>query len=182
MISSAEKTKVLTRMALCTALLCISCYLVVPLPFTPVVITLQTLMINTFALLLTPRQTACVLGLYLLLGTCGLPVFAGGNAGPGVFLGPTGGYLVGFFVSGCVISLLKGKEVNLVRWLFLTVVVGIFLVDLFGVLFLAYWSNSSLPAAIMTGAVPFLPGDIFKAVAATFVAMALHRVFVHQTS
>lgn len=176
MISTTERTRMLTRMALCTALLCISCYVVVPLPFTPVVITLQTLVINILALLLTPHQTACVMGLYLLLGTCGLPVFAGGNAGPGVFLGPTGGYLVGFFVSACVISLLKGKEVNIVRWLFLTVVVGIFLVDLFGVLFLAYWGNSSISAAIMTGAVPFLPGDIFKAVAGTFVAVALHRV------
>lgn len=180
MLSTTERTRTLTRMALCTALLCIACYVAIPLPFTPVVITLQTLVINLIALLLPPRQTAGVLGLYLLLGTCGLPVFAGGSAGPGVFLGPTGGYLVGFFVSGCVVSMLKGKDVNILRWLGLTVVLGIFLVDLFGVLFLAYWGNSSIPAAVMTGAVPFLPGDIFKAVTATVVAAALQRVLARQ--
>lgn len=89
----------LTKIALCVALLCVSSYIAIPLPFTSVVLTAQTLVINVVALILTPVQSACAVGLYILLGICGLPVFAGGTAGIGRIIGPTGGFIVGFLVA-----------------------------------------------------------------------------------
>ena len=69
-------------MALLTALICVSAYIVIPLPFTPASLTAQTLVVNLIALLLTPRQAAFTMVVYILLGLTGLPVFSGGMGGP----------------------------------------------------------------------------------------------------
>ena len=58
----------LTKMALLTALICVSAYIVIPLPFTPASLTAQTLVVNLIALLLTPRQAAFTMVVYILLG------------------------------------------------------------------------------------------------------------------
>ena len=64
-------TMELTKMALLTALICVSAYIVIPLPFTPASLTAQTLVVNLIALLLTPRQAAFTMVVYILLGlTC----------------------------------------------------------------------------------------------------------------
>ena len=91
-----RKTSGLTKIALCTAMLCVASYIVIPLPFTPVVLSMHTLAVNLAGLILKPKHAACVIGLYLLMGLAGLPVFAGGTAGIGKLLGPTGGFYFGF--------------------------------------------------------------------------------------
>ena len=70
-------TMELTKMALLTALICVSAYIVIPLPFTPASLTAQTLVVNLIALLLTPRQAAFTLFVNLLWRLTGLPVFSG---------------------------------------------------------------------------------------------------------
>uniref|UniRef100_UPI002580E7FB biotin transporter BioY n=2 Tax=Oceanithermus sp. TaxID=2268145 RepID=UPI002580E7FB len=65
-----------------------------PLPFTPVPVTLQTLGVLLVGAALGSRLGAQALGLYLAAGAAGLPVFAGGGAGVGWLAGPTGGYLL----------------------------------------------------------------------------------------
>ena len=75
-------TMELTKMALLTALICVSAYIVIPLPFTPASLTAQTLVVNLIALLLTPRQAAFTMVVYILLGLTGLPVFSGAMGGP----------------------------------------------------------------------------------------------------
>ena len=82
------RTAELTQMALLTALLCISAYIVIPLPFTPVSLTAQTLMVNLIALLLTPQQAAFTIGAYILLGLAGLPVFSRRHGRPWKALWP----------------------------------------------------------------------------------------------
>ena len=57
----------LTKMALLTALICVSAYIVIPLPFSPASLTAQTLVVNLIALLLTPRQAAFTIVVYMLL-------------------------------------------------------------------------------------------------------------------
>mgnify|MGYP000947561377 CR=1 FL=1 len=61
----------LTKMALLTALICVSAYIVIPLPFSPASLTAQTLVVNLIALLLTPRQAAFTIVVYMLLGLSG---------------------------------------------------------------------------------------------------------------
>ena len=76
----------------------------VSVPMWPVPITLQTLAILTVGLSLGARLGAATLGLYLMEGAMGLPVFANGGAGLAYMAGPTGGFLIGFalmaFVAG----------------------------------------------------------------------------------
>ena len=70
----------------------------ISLPVGTVPLTLQVFVVVLVALLLPPRWAAATIGVYLLLGALGAPVFASGRAGLGVLFGPTGGYLFGFLV------------------------------------------------------------------------------------
>lgn len=73
----------LTVMALFAALLCVSSYISIPLPFSAVSLTLQTLIINMIAILLPPKKAGLTVLVWMLLGLAGLPVFSGGMGGAG---------------------------------------------------------------------------------------------------
>jgi len=74
------------------------------LPLYPVPITLQSLFTYLSGAVLGPWLGALSQVIYILLGAIGLPIFAGGKAGFGTLLGPTGGYLFGFVVASLVIG------------------------------------------------------------------------------
>ena len=83
--------------ALGTALLTLSAKINLPLPYVPM--TLQTLVVLALGAAYGSRLAAATVGLYLLEGLLGLPVFAGALAGPAYMVGPTGGFLAGFLVA-----------------------------------------------------------------------------------
>ena len=89
----------MTAMGLMAALLCVSSYIVIPLPFTAVSITAQTMVVNLIGMILGPADTAAVFLVWILLGAAGAPVFSGGSGGVGSLLGPGGGYIAGFFAA-----------------------------------------------------------------------------------
>ena len=122
----------LTKMALLTALICVSAYIVIPLPFTPASLTAQTLVVNLIALLLTPRQAAFTMVVYILLGLTGLPVFSGGMGGPGKLFGPTGGYIMSWIPAVMLMSWLKGKYYSFKRYCLVTILVGMPVIYLIG--------------------------------------------------
>jgi len=85
----------------------------IPLPFTPVPITLQTLMVLISGAMLGPYYGALSMIIYLMLGAIGLPVFAGGSSGVAALLGPTGGYLFSYPVAAFVVGfMLQKKKLN----------------------------------------------------------------------
>ena len=92
-MSKPFSARELAEIALGAALICVCSWLTIPgaIPFT-----LQSFAICLLAALLGLRGSLGALGLYLLLGAVGLPVFSGFRNGLGVLLGPTGGYLIGF--------------------------------------------------------------------------------------
>mgnify|MGYP001612667683 FL=1 len=105
----------------------------IPLPFTPVPITLQTLMVLLSGAMLGPVYGALAMIVYLVLGAIGLPVFAGGSSGVGALLGPTGGYLFSYPVSAFVIGyMLQKKKLNsfLRYFSFFVIVLLVFVVSL----------------------------------------------------
>lgn len=106
----------LTKIAICIALLCVSAYISFPLPFTPAMVTAMTIVINVIAFTLTPKEAFITVGIYLLMGIVGLPVFGGGASGISKILGPTGGYYFGFWIAPVVMSLVKGKGVSFKRY------------------------------------------------------------------
>jgi len=81
----------------------------VPLPFTPVPGTLQTLAVLLAGLFLGARAGAASQVVYLSIGLAGIPVFALPGAGPGYLLGPTGGYLLGFAVAAWVTGSISAR-------------------------------------------------------------------------
>lgn len=169
----------LTKMALCVALLIVSGFIRFPVPISPTPVTAQTLMVNLVALILLPQQAAMTVGVYLLLGVVGLPVF-GGSGGIGAFTGVSGGFLIGFFVAAVLVSFLNVKlktviRQSQVRALLTTIVVGMPVTYLCGCLMMVFGYQMSVPAALMAGVVPFIVGDIIKCVGATVLALALNK-------
>lgn len=117
-------TQELTKMALLTTMICISAYIVIPLPFTPVTLTAQTLVVNLICPAFNPGQAVFSIVIYLLLGLIGLPVFSGGMGGPAKLFGPTGGYLLAYLVAVALMSWLKGKRYHFIRYSAVTILVG----------------------------------------------------------
>lgn len=171
--SSRNKIHRLTMMALLTALLCVSAYIIIPIQ--PVPIVLITFVACLVGFLLTPAEAFLVMVVYVLLGVIGLPVFSGGRAGLGVILGPSGGYILSWPIAYTLLSWLKGKTPGFWSYTWRAVIITIPLVYVMGVAGLMIVANMPLDKAIMVGVLPFIPGDIIKAAAAAWLAITLRR-------
>lgn len=169
------KTKDLTKISLCVALLCISSYIVIPLPFSLASITAQTIIVNLIGLIMLPKEAFITMFTFILLGACGLPVFSGGTGGIGRLFGPTGGYLLGYLIAAVVISLLKGKEVNIKRYLFITMIVGIPIIYLCGLTTMKIYMKGNLIQLLTASVFPFIPGDILKCILGSYIAVVLNK-------
>jgi biotin transport system substrate-specific component len=142
----------------------------IPLPFTVVPITGQTLGVALTAAALGGKRGALALLTYLGEGAVGLPFFAGGAGGWGKIAGPTGGYLIGFVIAAFVVGSLceRGWDRSIPRAA-LAFLIGDALVFLVGVPWLALSLGLSLTNALATGLMPFIPGDLIKISLATLV-------------
>ena len=172
------KTKDITKMALCVAILCVTSFLVVPLPFTPVVISFHTIAVNIIGLILTPMQAGVTILLYLLMGLIGLPVFSAGTAGPGKLFGPTGGFYFGFLFAVIAISLLRGKKISIKRYATVSILVGIPIQHVCAILGMCIHNGGNVAAAFATVSLPFIIGDIIKCMMASVVGVSLNKVIV----
>lgn len=151
-----------------SALIALSAQVAVPLPFSPVPVTGQT-----FAVLLVgaalgrTRGSAAVLA-YLAEGAAGLPVFAGGLAGPAMLLGPTGGYLFGFLPAAWICGALaeRGWDRHLLGTL-AAMTAGDLAIFAVGVPWLARFVGAE--NALAFGFAPFLVGNLAKIVLAAGV-------------
>jgi len=139
----------------------------VPLPFTPVPGTLQTLAVLLAGALLGARAGAASQAVYLFMGVAGLPVFALPGAGPGYLLGPTGGYLLGFvgaaYVTGSVLVRLRPLGLPAAALAFLA---GCAAVYACGIAWLDVLMGDP-GAALRAGLLPFALFDLAKIVVAT---------------
>ncbi len=174
-MQSNQRIYQLVMAALVTAILCILAPLSIPIPFSPVPLTLTNLVL-LFAVYLLPWKWAwfsCLI--YLLLGTVGLPVFSGFSGGLGKLAGPTGGYLVGFLlqvpISGLFLEHFRFRRLPCA----LGMILGIAACYALGTVWLALQMHLSLGAALLTGVIPYLPGDAVKIVAALFLGPVLSR-------
>lgn len=163
----------LTAVGVMTGIMCVLAPLTVPVG--PVPISLMNLILF-FALYILGRNRAIGSYLtYLLLGMVGLPVFSGFTSGPGKLFGPTGGYLIGFlpmlYVTGTLFQRFCRK-----RWsCFAAMLLGCVICDLFGTVWLSVQANLGFGAAIATGVIPFIPGDLLKIAAAAWAGPQICR-------
>ena len=148
-------------------------------------ITLQTLAVALTAMILGPWRGFAATALYVIVGLAGLPVFAGGASGLGVLAKPSAGYLLAFplaalligFLTRIVLTRTEGR--NGLRWalLLLAGLAGSFVfVHPMGIAGIALNAGLPLDKAFLADLV-YWPGDIIKNIAASFVALAVHRAF-----
>lgn len=150
-----------------TALTVASAYATIPLPFTPVPLTLQTFAVLVGAAALGAERAVLAQVLYIALAVAGFPVLAGGAGGREEVMGATGGYLLGFVVASYVVGRISAAGASTkTSTTALAYVAGSLVIYTLGAPWLAYVTGNTLTWAIANGVVPFLIGDAIKAVAA----------------
>ncbi len=143
----------------------------VPLPFTPVPGTLQTLPALLAGLFLGARAGAASQLLYLSVGLAGLPVFSLPGAGPAYLLGPTGGYLAGLVAGAWVTGrVARGRGALRAGARILPLLAGTVAVYLCGLSWLAVYLGGDVAGALGAG---FFPFALF-ALAKIAVAAGIH--------
>ena len=136
----------------------------IPLPFTPVPVTLQTLAVLMAGCILGSGRGALAVLAYLGEGCAGLPVFSGGRAGAAHLFGPTGGFLLGFLAAAYVVGLLAERGMLRHRiGAALALIAGNIVLYFPGVLWLGAYTG--MDKALSLGMMPFLAGDALKIMA-----------------
>ncbi len=160
------------------AILCILGPLSLPLPFSPVPISLTMIGIYLAVYAVGMWKGTVAVCLYLLLGLVGLPVFSGFSGGPAKLLGPTGGYLIGFLftalISGFFIDRFwKNRLVSI-----LGMILGIGVAYVFGTVWLAYVAGMTFSQALAAGVIPYVGFDLIKIIILAIVGPELKKVLI----
>jgi biotin transport system substrate-specific component len=151
-----------------TALVAAAAQVAVPLPGTPVPLTLQPLAVLIVGGVLGPWLGASSLILYLALGAAGLPVFTPvGLPGVARLIGPTGGYLLAYPLAAHAVGRLAGDGARVGR-IALAALLGLVLIHLGGLAQLLVLTGS-LSRAAQFGTLPFLLGDSVKLILAVLI-------------
>jgi len=152
------------------------------LPWSPVPVTGQTFAVLLAGVLLGRWWGGASMAIYAGLGAAGLPWFAGWGGGLGYIAGPTGGYIIGFILAALFLGHFTDKYIrsrSFLSMLGLMLFANFILIYVPGLLQLGLWVNlikgepASLSSLLMMGAIPFIAGDITKAVAAAAIARGI---------
>ena len=182
---SLFETRQLTTTALLIALMVVSAYIVIPVG--PIPVTLQSGVVLLSGALLGRQYGAICQSVYVAMGLIGLPVLAGGRAGPGMVFSPSFGYLIGFIAAAYVTGALLERRDNPSRIQALAAMtLGALTILLFGAAYLALYLNVVLGTSpgwigtLAAGVLPFLVGDAAKVLAAAAVFPTLRRLGVRR--
>jgi biotin transport system substrate-specific component len=150
-------------------LTCLGAFVRIPLPFTPVPLTLQTFFVLLSAVCLGGSLAAISQSSYLFLGLLGLPVFTGAGSGLLYLSGPTGGYILGFILS----AYLLGKFIKYIGdslfFNFASIFIASMIILFCGVIWLKLILGFPLKRLLVIGFLPFLPGDLIKSLAVSLI-------------
>ena len=164
--------------AIMATIISVMAIITVPLPFTPVPISLATMGVMLAGALLQVVDGMISVFVYLTLGILGLPVFAGFKSGIATLIGPTGGFLVGYIMLAFGIGFLlkvflktfKPMAANL-----LAMTISNIILYTFGCVWYIIYAKVGVAAALTSCVIPFLLGDAFKIIiASTISARYLH--------
>ena len=168
------KTKQMVLIALMTAVTCVLGPLSIPLPFSPVPISLTNFAIFLAIFVLGMKNGTISFIIYLLLGAVGVPVFSSFRGGLQVLAGPTGGYLIGFIFLALIMGFaLDHFDRKLVPTI-IGMIIGMVVCYAFGTVWLAKLLSLSFKEGLMMGVIPYLAGDVAKIVIAAIVGPKLY--------
>jgi len=177
--------------ALFAAIVCIGCFLRIPLG--PVPIVLQNGLCILTGVLLGSYLGGAPTALFLLAGLIGLPVYSGGTSGVAVWAGPTGGFLPGYLIGAIVAGFIAGRpsvsekkiSVKVVVRITLAVLAGLVVLYIPGVFHFSRWAANAgkVPAdktafafTMKACVIPYIPGDLIKGVIAVLVAIKVRPI------
>lgn len=171
------RTLDLAYIALFAGLIAVCAWITVPaaVPFT-----MQTFGICAALFVLGNRRGTWAVGVYLLLGFVGLPVFSGFQGGPGVLLGTTGGYILGFLAMAVVYWIVTAWLGSRFWVSILAMVLGLLVCYAFGTLwFMILYAQVSGPIGLTTAlgwcVIPFVIPDLAKLALAALLARRVSR-------
>ena len=145
------------------------------LPYTPVPVTGQVFAVLLSGIILGKWYGGISQGLYAALGAAGIPWFNGGKAGLEILSGVTGGYIIGFIFASLIIGWFIDRYMKSRSFagLISLMVLGIAIIYLFGIVQLSLVLGVNAQKAIELGALPFIGGDIYKALIVSAIAAAI---------
>ena len=179
METTTSYTKQLTLIALMTAVLCVISPFTIPLPFSPIPLSLATfgIYLSCFILGMKKGLVSCIL--YLLIGIAGIPVFSSFGSGIGKVLGPTGGYLIGYLFLTALGGFFAEHFRNQLFLQLAGLILGTAVCYAFGTIWLAVQMHLTFSAALTIGVIPYLPGDAAKILAALFLGRRLQKTLAN---
>ena len=168
------RTKQMVLIALMTAVTCVLGPLSIPLPFSPVPISLTNFAIFLAIFVLGMKSGTISFIIYLLLGAIGVPVFSSFRGGLQVLAGPTGGYLIGFIFLALIMGFaLDHFDRKLVPTI-IGMIIGMAVCYAFGTVWLAKLLSLSFKEGLMMGVIPYLAGDAARIIIAAIVGPKLY--------
>lgn len=178
--TASMPVKMLVLSAMFTALTAILSQISIPLPFTPVPISMATFAVFCTGALLGPKYGSLSMALYTLLGAFGVPVFAQFTAGLGILIGPSGGYIIGYIFAALIIGLIVNGAKRKIWAYPLAMSAGIAACYAFGTVWFCIVYQIGIVGALMSCVVPFLIGDALKIAVATLLCPALYKALTRQ--
>ena len=171
------KTKTMILCAVFAAILCVFSVMTIPIGIVPVSMGLFGIMI-TAGILGLKRGTIAV-AIFILIGAVGVPVFTGFRGGLSPLVGPTGGYIWGYVPMSALIGLLtlkmpKNKWYAMIKYFF-SFLAGVVLCYAMGTAQFIIVQDVDFKAALGACVLPFIPFDIAKAAAASYISYAVRR-------
>ena len=173
-MNNSNQLKMIVYTSLFVAFIAIGAFIIIPIG--PVPIVLQNMFVLLAGIILGPVWGLACVGIYLLIGLVGLPVFSGGGSGIGRLFGPTGGYLLGYLPAVFVTaSISKGLGKKMSSDI-IAMLIGSLIVYAAGVPWLKILTSMTYEKALAVGMYPFLIPDALKIIAAAFIVKAIRPV------
>ncbi len=166
-----DRTKKMVLTAVLTAVICVLGPISVPIGPVPISLTNFAVFIAVYCL--GVKRGTLAVGLYLLIGLTGLPVFSGYSGGPAKLAGPTGGYLIGYLPMAVIAGVFIERYAKK-RWLAAAgMIIATLVLYAIGTAWLAHVAGMTFGAALSVGVTPFIPVDLLKIAAAALVGPAV---------
>ena len=177
--------------ALFAAIVCIGCFLRIPLG--PIAIVLQNGLCILTGALLGSQLGGAPTALFLIAGLIGLPVYSGGTSGVAVWAGPTGGFLPGYLIGAIVTGFIAGKpsiSEKKISWktvirISIAIFAGMVVLYVPGIFHFARWAQAAgkVPAektvfsyTMAACVIPYIPGDLLKIVVSIPIALKVRPI------
>ena len=172
--TQTARTKKIVLIGLMTAVTCILGPLSIPLPFSPVPISLTNFAIFFAVFILGMKDATISFIIYLLLGAVGVPVFSAFSGGLGKLVGPTGGYLFGFIFLALIMGFFMEHFDRKIVPTIIGMIIGMAVCYIFGTVWLAKLMSLSFNEALALGVLPYLAGDVAKIIIAVIIGPRLY--------